>query len=142
MFLGCCAKCEMYPCQIDFVMACVQTNMKGRAFVTIPEHWKQLLPDELHKWVGRPLLLLKALHGYTFSGKLLYEEQARFLREYGMEPTPIVALWKKQVGPDKILLVLQYSDDFLAASNDPEEREKFKMAIAKRFDVEIKPRAD
>jgi hypothetical protein len=132
----------MYPCQIDYVMAYVQASMKGRVFAIMPEHWKQLLPEELHKWIGRPLLLLKALYGYTYSGKLLYEEQAEFLEKYGMRHTAIIALWKKSLPNGKILLVLQYSDDFLAACDDPQSLEDFKTAIGKRFDIEIKPRAD
>jgi hypothetical protein len=142
VFLATCARRRMYPCQIDYVMAYVQASMKGRVFAIMPEHWKELLPIELHKWIGRPLLLLKALYGYTFSGKLLYEEQAEFLEKYGMRHTAIIALWKKSLPNGKILLVLQYSDDFLAACDDSQGLEDFKTAIGKRFDIEIKPRAD
>jgi hypothetical protein len=142
VFLATCARRRMYPCQIDFVMAYVQAKMKARVFAMMPDHWKQLLPIELHKWCGRPLLLLKALYGYTYSGKLLYEEQAEFLEKYGMRQTVMVALWKKTLPNEKMLLVLQYSDDFLAACDDPACLEEFKAAISTRFDVEVKPNAD
>jgi hypothetical protein len=142
VFLATCARRRMYPCQIDFVMAYVQAKMNVRVFAMLPDHWKQLLPIELHKWCGRPLLLLKALYGYTYSGKLLYEEQAEFLESYGMRQTTMVALWKKTLPNDKVLLVLQYSDDFLAACDDSKGLEEFKAAISSRFDVEIKPNAD
>ena len=141
VFLGTCARQGYFPCQIDFIMAYVQAKMKGRVFVRIPANWKELLPVELHKWCGRPLRLLKALYGYTMSGRLLFEEQAEFMKEFGLQETSVIALWKKDLPDGQFLLVLQYSDDFLAAG-PPEELERFKLAISKRFDVEIKPRAD
>jgi hypothetical protein len=116
--------------------------MKGRVFAMMPEHWKDLLPVELHKWIGQPLLLLKALYGYNFSGKLLYEEQAEFLEKYGMRHTTLIALWKKSLPNGKILLVLQYSGNFLAACDNSQGLEDFKTAIGKCFNIEIKARAD
>jgi len=121
-------------------MAYVQAKMKGRVFAIIPDEWKELLPEELHKWCGRPLRLLKALYGYTFSGRLLYDDQAEFLRNYGLRETEVIALWKMKV-QGGMLLVLQYVDDFLAAG-PTRALEDFKVALAKRFDIETQPRAD
>jgi hypothetical protein len=39
----------------------------------------------LKPYCGVPLLLMKALYGYTFSGKFLYEEQEEFLISFGMK---------------------------------------------------------
>jgi hypothetical protein len=142
IFLAICAKFQIFPCQIDFIIAYLQATMKTRVLVELPIAWAEFLPEDLKDWCGRPLLLLKALYGYTYSGKFLYEDQADFLKEYGMRQTSIVALWVKHLPENKLLLVLQYSDDFLAASNDTKELAKFKATIAKRFDVEIKPKAD
>ena len=84
--------------------------------------------------------LLKALYGYTYSGRLLYEDQAEFLRSYGLRETEVIALWKMEV-PGGMLLVLQYVDDFLAAG-PTSALEAFKVALAKRFDIQSQPRAD
>jgi len=142
IFLGWCARHGTFPIQIDYVMAYVQAKMRERVFVIIPEHWKELLPEELHSWCGRPLLMLKALYGYTFSGKFLYKEQADFLKEQGFRETAIVALWKKTFEDGTVVLVLQYSDDFLAAGTNTKHMEAFKKALSERFDVNIAPRAD
>ena len=143
IFLAMCAMRGFHPCQIDFVMAYVQARMRKRAFVEIPQEWAQALPEDLRVWCGRPLLCLKALYGYTFSGKFLYEDQAEFLRDVvGMRQTSLVGLWVKNLSNGKILLVLQYSDDFLAGSDDDEAMNDFKSKISNRFDVEVKPRAD
>jgi len=140
IFLALCARQGTFPCQIDYIMAYVQAKMKGRVFAIIPDEWKELLPEELHKWCGRPLRLLKALYGYTFSGRLLYDDQAEFLRNYGLRETEVIALWKMKV-QGGMLLVLQYVDDFLAAG-PTRALEDFKVALAKRFDIETQPRAD
>ena len=142
VFLATCARRNMFPWQMDFIMACAQARMRERVFVTIPEYWKKVLPEDLHEWCGVPLLLLKALYGYTFSGKFLYEEQAEFLESQGFRQTSIVALWIKNFPNGSIILVLQYSDDFLAAGDNDEHNTEFKRAISERFDVEIHPQAD
>jgi len=142
VFLGWCARVGTFPIQIDYVMAYVQARMRERVFALIPDHWKELLPEELHSWCGWPLLMLKALYGYTFSGKFLYEEQADFLQSQGFRETMIVALWKKTFEDGSIILVLQYSDDFLAAGTATKHMEDFKKALSERFDVNISPRAD
>ena len=81
-----------------------------------PDYWKYFLAEKYHKFIDFPLHLLKALYGYTFSGKFLYKEQAGFLREQGFVPIEIMhALWIKCLPNSKILLLLQYSVDFIYA---------------------------
>ena len=142
VFLAMCARKGIFPFQIDFIQAYIQAKMRERVFVMIPEQWKAFLPEELHKWCGVPLRLLRALYGYTFSGKFLYEDQADFLEEQGFRQTIFVALWKKTFDDGSFILVLQYSDDFLAAGDNTKHNEAFKRAISKRFKVTISPRAD
>ena len=143
-FLALCAKFKIFPAQIDFVMAYVQTTLRHeRVFVKFPAFWKDYVPDELKSYIGRPLLLLKALYGYTFSGKLLWEDQAEFLTLQGLRPCHgMPALWLKHLPNNGIHLVLQYSDDFLSGATDSEYHANFKEALKLRFNIEWQPRAD
>jgi len=59
----------------------------------------------LKDYCGVPLLLLKALYGYTFSGKFLYGEQEEFLIDFGMQPSPMPAIWRMSIPGGGILLV-------------------------------------
>ena len=81
--------------QVDDVMEYIQTKMREQALVMLPEELKQILPKEMRKWISVPLLLLKALYGYTYSGGLLCDEQAAFLIEQGFRQTEAIAIWQK-----------------------------------------------
>jgi hypothetical protein len=97
----------------------------------------------LQPYIGVPLLLLKALYGYTFSGKFLWEDQADFLILQGLRAVHgMPALWIHHLPKQGIHLVLQYSDDFLSACTDSVHHLNFKEAIKKRFTIEWQPRAD
>ena len=124
-------------------MAYLQVAMKERVFVKMPAYWAQLLPASLHHWIGRPLLLLKALYGYTYSGKFLYDEQAEFLSTtLGFTKCKCApALWYKNLPDNGLSLALQYSDDILMASTNPAARSLFVSEMTKRFDIEHTPRA-
>jgi hypothetical protein len=77
-YLGLCAYYKIYPAQIDFVMAYVQTEMREeKVYVKFPEFWHKLLPEDLQPYAGTPLLLLKALYGYRHSGKFLLGRPSR-----------------------------------------------------------------
>jgi hypothetical protein len=144
LYLALCARFHIFPAQIDFVMAYVQTAMREeRVFVKFPAFWKYYVPDELKPYIGVPLLLLKALYGYTFSGKFLWEDQADFLILQGLRAVHgMPALWIRHLPKQGIHLVLQYSDDFLSACTDSVYHLNFKEAIKKRFTIEWQPRAD
>ena len=127
-------------------MAYVQADMRERVFCQFPAYWAEHLPEELRSWIGIPLLCLKALYGYTFSGRFLYEDQSEFLISEGFEPCPSApAIWIKRVpkGDDTvdIVFVLVYSDDWLFAATDPKLSESFRKALKARFDVEFQGRA-
>jgi hypothetical protein len=79
VYLAMCAHFRMFPSQTDFIMAYLQVKMKERVFVRFPDSWLPYVPDDLQAYCNRPLLLLKALYGYTYSGKFLYEEQSSSL---------------------------------------------------------------
>ena len=142
MFLGTCARLDLTVDQVDYIMAYVQTVMKERVIVMLPIELQEFVPDNIKSWFGVPLLLKKALYGYTFSGKLLYEEQAEFLESEGFRKTEVIALWKRERPAGKIILILQYSDDFLIAHNDPVIADEFKTKLGMRFKVETRPNAD
>ena len=69
-----CAKFSLFPKQVDFVLAYLQANMQERVFILFPDEWKKYVPEHLHKWLGRPVKLLKALYGFNYSGKFLYQD--------------------------------------------------------------------
>ena len=54
--------------QVDYVMVYVQTKMMEHILVMLPEELKQVLPKDMWKWIGVPLLLPKVLYGHTYSG--------------------------------------------------------------------------
>ena len=90
LFLAFCAYLNIFPSQVDFVvMAYVQATMRERVFAQFPAYWAEFLPDELKPWIGRPLLLLKALYGYTYSGKFLYEAKPTLYAKRGSHHVPL-----------------------------------------------------
>ena len=141
VFLADCAARGSFPCQIDLILAYLQAKMKERVFVIFPESWKQFLPEHLHKWIGRPLLLLNALYGYTYSGKFLYQDLAEFLEKQGLKQI-MPGYWIKHLENGKVIAFLHYVDDILADSNDPKAFSDFLAQLKERFDVEVRPRAD
>ena len=142
LFLGCCARDDMNIIKVDYVLAYVQTKMRECALVMLPEGLKQILPKDTWKWIGIPLLLLKVLHGCTYSGRLLYDKQAGFLFEQGFQQTQAIAIWQKCFPCGSCIHVLQYSDDLLIGSRDVEKTSKFVTALSNRFSVEVHPHAD
>ena len=57
-------------------------------------------------------------------------------------PSPMPAIWRMSIPGGGILLVLQYSDDFLISSTDVIFKNKFQKALSNRFEIEWKPHAD
>ena len=142
VFLATCARLGMFPSQTDFILAYLQADMRERVFVKFPDYWVKFLPEHLHKWIGRPLLLKKALYGYNYSGKFLYLDQAEFLESQGFEKSGLPGLWVKHLDDGHVMLFLHYSDDIMSASTNDEAHQEFLAALGERFDVETKPRAD
>jgi Reverse transcriptase (RNA-dependent DNA polymerase) len=141
LFLALCAKYRMFPSQSDFVAAYLQVSMKERVFVKFPAYWADHVPERLKKYCGVDLLLKKALYGYTYSGKFLFEEQADFFRSVGLRQTVIPALWVQHFDHGGILMVLHYSDDLLAAGFPSHHHHAFISALRKRFTIEHQDRA-
>ena len=87
MFMANCTRQRMYPKQINYSFAYLQAKMREQVSACFPESRKKYLPKHLHKCIGRPLILLKALHGYNYSGKFLCQQQAEFLDDKGFTKT-------------------------------------------------------
>jgi hypothetical protein len=139
IFLGLCARLGVFPRQLDFVMAYLQTKMQERVSVRMPEYLSHHLPIECHKYIGKPVLLRMALYGYTYAGKFFWEEQAAFLRKEGFiscQSAP--ALWHRRTDKD-ICLILQYSDDFAYASTSQRLLNTFEHTILQVFDAKTSP---
>ena len=144
LFLALCARYKIFPAQIDFIMAYVQTAMRGeRVFTKFPAFWAKYLPEELRKYMGRPLLLKKALYGYNYSGRFLWEDQADFLQGQGLHSVAgMPALWVCHLPNGGIHLVLQYSDDWLSSCTCPNRHATFKQNLCERFNADWQARAD
>jgi hypothetical protein len=108
---------------------------------SLPDSWLLYVPDDLQAYCNRPLLLLKALYGYAYSGKFLYEEQAEFFTAFGLRQTMVPALWVKHT-QEGILLVLHYSDDVLAAGTPKRLHDEFITALRTHFQIEQSERAN
>ena len=93
--------------------------------------------------MGHPLLLLKALHGYTYSGKFLYEEQAEFIiNTLGFTKCQSApALYFKRLPNNGLALLFQYSDDILIAATYPQQCQLYIEKFHKCFDIEHSPHA-
>jgi len=133
----------MIPGQTDFTMAYLQCATKARVFVKIPSYWSKYIPEELRKYCGVPLRMLRCLYGYFSSGRTFWEEQAVVFRRFGLQSCEAApALWYKHYDGNIVLYVLQYSDDLLFASNSDAVKKDFIDAISSRFNHNPKPMAD
>jgi hypothetical protein len=113
-----CARHKMFPSSANWVQAYLQCDMKKNklVFIELPNYWKSFLPPDLAVYCGKPLLLKKALYGYPFSGKRLYEEQEQFMLEQGFSQSCLLGLWYKHIENCGLFLVLIFADDQLIAS--------------------------
>ena len=129
VFLAISARFAVFPYQIGFVLAYLQANKREHDFVLFPKEWKQFTMDHLHKWLGRPVRLAKALYAYNYLGKFLYQDQAEFLQDYGFETTGQPGLWVKHTygrfGEVSYMLFLHYVDDILVMSTNDKHMPPF-----------------
>ena len=141
-FLALCAKYNITPSQADWVQAYLQCPMKEKVFIKFPDFWAKFLPDELAKYCGTVLEVLKALYGHKYSGKRLYEEQEDFLLEQNFQKAPLPGIWYKLLPNDCIILALVFADDQMTGSNDAKALHEYRTALEARFEVNWKPIAD
>ena len=127
-----------FPCQVDYLLAYLQSDMQEQVFVQFPSFWKCYLPESLHEWIGRPLLLNKALYGYNYSGKFLYLDQAEFLTDNRFEQI-MPGLWLKKLKGNKIIMFLHYVDNILVASDNDKSLKVFVAKLTTWFEAEAKP---
>ena len=117
-------------------MAYLQVDMKQRVFVKLPDYWAAHMPADLKDYCGVPLLLLKALYGYTSAASFFTKNKKSSSLTLGcghLQCRPFGACPSQGGG---ILLVLQYSDDFLISSTDTIFKSKFQKALSNRFEIE------
>jgi hypothetical protein len=135
------AKYNTLPSQTDFVMAYSQDKKKERVFMKFPTLCAEHLPEHLQELCSIPLLLKKALYGFTYSGKVLFEEQEELFKQQGQRQTEMPALWVQYFEPDGILMVLHHSDDLQAASDPDTHHLNFIEALKNQFSVENQQQA-
>ena len=70
--------------QLDYISAYIQGKVRSRIFVYLDEIVSEVCP-EFSKYVGRSLLLERALYGLATSGKYWYEELNEYLLLIGFK---------------------------------------------------------
>ena len=93
-------------------------------------------------YCGRPLLLLKALYGYTYSGKRLYENQESFMMKQGFTQSILLGLWYKHLPNNGLFLVLIFADDQLIATTDAKALIEYKAQLEQNFEIQWHPHAN
>ena len=143
VFLALCAKYNMPISSADWVQAYLQCDMSPNeeVYIQFPSYWSEFLPKHLGVYCGRPLRLLKALYGYTYSGKRLYESQESFMEGQGFKQSTLLGLWYKHLTNGGVFLVLIFADDQLIATTDPNELVQYKANLEKHFEIQWHPHA-
>ena len=144
VFLALCARFNMPIASADWVQAYLQCDMSPNeeVYIQFPAYWSEFLPQHLAVYCGRPLRLLKALYGYTYSGKRLYENQESFMIAQGFTQSTLLGLWYKHLANGGLFLVLIFADDQLIATTDPNELVQYKAELEKHFEIQWHPNAN
>jgi Reverse transcriptase (RNA-dependent DNA polymerase) len=142
MFIALCAVKRMFPSQSDLVQAYLQCFMRECVYVMLPAFWAEYLPDKYKKYCGVPLRCKRALYGYPYSGKRLYEDQQSFLIGQGLKQSSIQGIWYRHLPNDGFLLILLFADDILSACTDDKVHTEFRTALQARFKIQTQPRAN
>jgi hypothetical protein len=58
--------------QLDVIGAFLQARTRSIVFITLPKVYGEVLP-EYKAYYGRPVVIIKAMHGMTLSGKYWYQ---------------------------------------------------------------------
>jgi hypothetical protein len=77
-----------------------------------------------------------------FSGKRLYEEQERFMKEQGFRQSSLLGLWYKQLPDNGIFLILLFADDQLMACTDASVLHEYMLAMKQLYQTEWHTSAD
>ena len=142
-FLALAADINRPTWQYDLIQAYVNAPIKhARVFIRLPAYWRPHVPEELRKYIGVPLELQKALYGLSFSGLLLYEHLAEFLRSFDMQRSVMNGLWFKRLPNRGLLIFLAYSDDCLSCCSSDETHDEFRTAFARKFPLNAQPNAN
>ena len=74
--------------QLYYISAYIKGKFRSRIFVYLDEIVGEVYP-EFSKYVGRPLLLERALYGLATSGKYWYEELNEYLLLIGFKKSTV-----------------------------------------------------
>jgi hypothetical protein len=143
-FLAICARFNMSISSLDWIQAYLQVKMAEaeRVFIKLPNYWRSYLPSDLANYCGRPLLLKNALYGYPFSGKRLYEEQERFMKEQKFKQSSLLGSWYKRLPNNGLFLILLFADDQLMACTDASVLHDYMLAMKRLYKIEWHATAD
>jgi hypothetical protein len=141
-FLAESAGIHQRPWQADMIQAYVNVDIdRPGVYVKLPAYWKPHVPPELQHLVGVPLELAKALYGYSAAGLCLYNAQAQFFEEQGLQKHVIIGIWFKHLPNGGLFILIHFSDDLMSSCTDEDFHRKFRDAFAARFATKWTPNA-
>jgi hypothetical protein len=117
---------------LDFTNAYLQSSMEG-AVVYV----RQPKGHVIHGADGKVKVckLHKSLYGLKQAGRNWWMVIDKWLKEYGLTPSPADPCVYVMICAEDTLIIVLYVDDVILAGNSRALMDKFKQAIAKRFDV-------
>ena len=122
--------------QLDFISAFIQGKVRSRIFVFLDEIVREVCP-EFSKFVGRPLLLERALYGLATSGKYQYEDLDEYLQLIGFRKSTIDPCLYSRITKTGILRLINYVDDTLYFGTTDESEEEFVKELRNRFNFNL-----
>ena len=121
-----------YIKQFDYISAYIQGKVRSRVFVYLDEIVGKICP-EFSKYVGRPLLLERALYGLATSGKYWYEELNEYLLLIGFKKSTVDPCYYSRTTNLGIVRMINYVDDTLYFGTTDESEEEFVKQLKSRF---------
>ena len=122
--------------QLDFISAFIQGKVRSRIFVFLDEIVGEVCP-EFSKFVGRPLLLERALYGLATSGKYWYEDLDEYLQLIGFRKSTVDPCFYSRKTKAGILRLINYVDDTLYFGTTDESEEEFVKELRNRFNFNL-----
>ena len=127
-------KCRIF--QLDFVGAFLQSPTQHETYTILPKEWAEVMP-EFAEYMGKPMMLVKALYGDITANKCWDDELSAWLVSYGFKRCLAAqSIFILTEGQDKLVIV-NAVDDQLYFSTSDDMRKRFEEAIAKHFDVDL-----
>ena len=140
LFLALSVELKRYIKQLDYISAYIQGKVRSRIFVYLDEIIGEVCP-EFSKYVGRPLLLERALYGLATSGKYWYEELNEYLIYIGFKKSTVDPCYYSRTTNLGIVRMINYVDDTLYFGTTDEAEEEFVNDLKKRFKFNLMGKA-